>query len=396
MSFSQEYLKNWKNLGSILIYASDDFGYRPSVVITEFENCLIDKVSSAKLYHSINPADITEYNEEFLKKIISDSSKYSVVIMSNQISTSKLNVDCIKKKLELFMKKYTFPLLAIFCLRPNRLSKPHTGMWKFLKAYYSSIGKTQLKEGIVVSDCGGRIIEEEKKNRIKVTYDSTDIDRAFAYNIGIPYNTILEYITPDKKEKFVWNTKTLPPELRQMYVEKLSHCSNPNIFVKLEELGNHETHLILLYGAPRAGKTTLAKELIKKWRESAYAKTHKIERLGLDNYTNRKRIKLCEKLLFRRISVIVDGDCHNILLRQPFTDIAKKYNIPVLHIEVSAGIAFAYLFNHAAVETAQDENILLYDDKCYRMYKSNLQRPDNYVLYAPSIKKIPPVMEYRY
>ena len=397
MSFSTEYSRCWKDTESLLIYKSNDFQFKSSVIITELENCLIKKISVNKLYHAMNPKDISVYNEAFVKKIMDESKDHSIIIMSNQLNKSKLNIDNIKKKMELFIEKYKFPILAMFSLKPNKFSKPHTGMWKFLKYYYNSIGQSQINKAVVVSDYGGRVIEQEKgEGDIKVTYDSTDMDRSFAFNIDVPFRTILEYITPDKKEKYIWNKKTIPPEIRELFAEKLSKCKSPNIFAKLAELGEHEAYMIMIYGAPRAGKTTLAKSLVKLWRKSSYAKNHEILRLGLDKFTDRKRIRECEKVISSRISVIIDGGCHSAILRKSYVEIAKKYNTPILYIEVTAGLAFAYIFNHVAVEEAHDENTILYDDKEYRIYKSNLQRPDNVVLYAPVIKKTMQVMEFRY
>ncbi len=398
MSFSSEYSKCWDDLGSMLIYSSKDFQFKSSVIITELEECLINKISANKLYHAMDPKDITIYNDEFLKKIIADSKDYSIIIMSNQINNSKLNIDNIKKKMELFTEKHKFPLLAFFALKPNRLSKPHTGMWKFLEAYYMKKNRCRIHKAMVVSDYGGRVIEKliGKSEQIRITYDDTDMDRAFAFNIGIPYQTISEYLILDKKEKFIWNRKTIPPETRELYVDKLAKCKTPSIFVKLSELGEYDAYMIMIYGAPRSGKTTLAKNLVKAWKQSEYGKNHEIKRLGTDKYTKTNRIRVCKKMVLDRISVIVDGDCHYASLRKPYVDIAKEYNVPILYVEVNAGLGFAYIFNHVAVEEAKDENVLLYSDKEYRIYKSKLQRPDNVILYAPVIKKTMQVMEFRY
>ena len=69
MSFISEYSSNWHNLGSLLLYISNDFQYKSSVIITEFEGTLIDRVSSTKLYNSMDPKDVTIHDELFIKKI---------------------------------------------------------------------------------------------------------------------------------------------------------------------------------------------------------------------------------------------------------------------------------------------------------------------------------------
>ena len=262
MAAYKEYLPYWKDLGDALMYKSPDFIFKQYVIILELENCLINKIVTSDLYHNI--AEIREvktYNEQFIKTINNQSQYYSIVILSNHIVYSKLNKDIIKKKLELFIEKYKFPILALFALSNNNLSKPHTGMWTLLNKYYNHVGKKEIQKAIMVSDNAGRIIENEKKNKIK--YDRTDMDRAFAHNINIPFYTVKEYLSSDKKEKFNWNKKCIPQEAREIYINKLSEYKNPDIIERVREKGDSSCYMIIIYGAPRSGKTTFAKKLIQ-------------------------------------------------------------------------------------------------------------------------------------
>ncbi len=397
MNFLNEYSPCWKDLGTALVYQSPDFQFHSAVLITEFENCLIDKISSTKLYHAINPKEVTIYDDGYAKKLRNDAKDLSIVIISNQLHGSKLIIDSIKHKLEEFLELQKIPILAFFALKPNRLSKPHTGLWRLLNAYYAAKGKVKIHKACVVSDNGGRIIENVKKNgKVTITADISDTDRAFATNIGIPFFTINEYLDNVKKEKFTWSNRSLSPELRELYVEKLSQYRNPNIFAKLAELGDSVCYMIMIMGAPCSGKTTLSKELLHKWRTSEYGKTHAIKRFGRDKYTKAKRISTVKKTLENMISVIIDGECHTSVLRKPFIEIANKMQIPILYVEVNPGISMAYIFNHVAVETSQDENLLLYGEKEYYIYKATYSKPENTILYCPVIKQTKQVMQYRY
>jgi len=397
MAFNSDYSPYWKDLGSVLVYQSNGFQFNPYVIITEFEDCLIKKITPSKLYHAIDPKPIIPYNTEFLKKVGRESSDKAVVIISNVLGNGKLVLDALKTKIEMFTECYKIPILCLFALKNNRLAKPHTGMWTFLNAYYKRSGNTTLQKAIVVSDKGGRLIEKELKNgSVKLLTDSTDIDRAFAYNINIPYYTIDEYTTEEKKEKFSWNSNCLAPEIRYPYVEKLAEYQNPNIFASLKELGIADKYIIVVYGAPRAGKTTLCKELLKKWRSSNWGKTHAVKRFGRDKYTIGKRISHARKAIADNISAIIDGDAHTALLRKPFEEISAAYNAPILYVEVNPGLGMAHIFNHVAVETSQDENLELYDVKEYHFYKSKVTRPNNVLLYCPVIQKTKQVMDFRY
>lgn len=397
MSFLNEYSPYWKDLGTALVYQSPDFQFHSAVLITEFENCLIDKLSTNKLYHAINPKGVTIYDENYLRKLRNDAKDLSIVVISNQLHGSKIIIDAIKRKLEEFIELQKIPMLAFFALKPNRLSKPHTGLWKLLNAYYVAKGKVKIHKACVVSDYGGRLIENVKRNgKVTVTADISDVDRAFASNIDIPFYTIAEYLDNAKKEKFIWSNKALSPELRALYVEKLSQYRNPNIFAKLAELGESDRYMIMIMGAPCSGKTTLAREIMTKWRTSEYGKSHAIKRFGRDKYTRLKQLSMTRKTLENRISVIVDGDCHTAALRKPFIDVATKLKVPILYIEVNPGISMAYIFNHVAVETSQDENQQLYGEKEYHIYKATYSKPENTVLYCPVIKQTKQVMQFRY
>ena len=391
----KDYSPYWKDLGGVLMYKSPEFVFKPYVIILELENCLIKKVNNSFLYHNI--AEIKEvqlYNESFMKNIISQSQYYSVVILGNHIRTDSLNKDIVKKKLELFMQKCKFPILALFALVNNNLSKPHTGMWNLLNKYYKHIGKKEIQKAIVVSDNAGRIMENDKKNSIK--YDKTDTDRAFAHNINVPFYTINEYLDNDKKEKFNWNVKCINKETREMYINKLSNYKNPDILEILKSKGESTSYMILLYGAPRAGKTTFAKKLIQEWKTKDYNKTCHIVRLSTDKYSNSKRLNVCTKMIKDRISVIVDGDMHTKANRQPYIQLAEQYNIKYITVEINAGYALAYIFNHVAVELATDEKTVLYPDKLYDIYRCTVDRPENILLYTPEIIQKKEIMEYRY
>ena len=184
--------------------------------------------------------------------------------------------------------------------------------------------------------------------------------------------------------------------MREIYIEKLEQYTNPNLFTELFKLGQHDTYMMIIYGPPRSGKTTLSKELVKKWKTSNYGQSRALMRFGLDKYTKNKRHTHVKKTLLNRISVIVDGDAHTPALREPFEKIAEITKTPILYIEVNPGLGMSYIFNHVAVETSLDEKVELYGMPEYLFYKSKVVRPKTAVLYCPVIKKTKQVMQFRY
>lgn len=395
MTFNYEYSKYWHDLGCVLMYRHPSFQFNKKIILTDFENCLINKLSSSKLYHAIDPTSITAYNSEFIKVLQSEYVDIGVVIISNVIGTGKLVIDSLKRKVEAFYECFQIPILGLFALKPNKLMKPHTGMWKLLKEFYLTRGY-EISKACVVSDFGGRLVERELRNgSVQVKADNTDMDRAFANNLNLPYKTILEYLKSDKKEKFKWNNHCLDPSHRRIHIEKLSVYENPNIFNRLFAT-KADTYMLLVYGAPRTGKTTLCMSLLEKWESSTFGKTHNIIRMGTDNYSKKSRITNAKKALADYNNIIIDGGVHTNDLREPFLKLAAEYNTSILFIEVNVGINMAQIFNHVTVETANNFTTLLYDTKDYHLYNSKVTRPQNTLIYCPVINQTKQVMEYRY
>ena len=387
MSFISEYSSNWHNLGSLLLYISNDFQYKSSVIITEFEGTLIDRVSSTKLYNSMDPKDVTIHDELFIKKIYNDSKEHSIVVISNS-KNGNIHIDLLKKKFESFMNKHKFPIMALFSLLPNKFCKPHTSSWKFLELYYKKIGNSCIHKSIVVSNNGGQTIE-----KIRCSVTMPDIDRAFANNIGSVFYTVDEYMKPELKEKYLWNKNTISPENRIKYLDILDQYHNPNIME--EYLTEDKLYIVIIYGAPRSGKSSLAKCIKNEWKKHPSKITSVLDIINTD-HGPKKRIKLCEKKIADRISVIIDGNVHNNELRKPYQELAKKYNAKLINIEVNPGLGMAYLLNHIAVEESNKEDIFLYDDKYYKTYKGTVERTNDTIFYAPVIRRNDILMNYRF
>lgn len=391
MSIITEFSSNWKDLNNLLVYQSKDFDFHQKILIVDLENCLIKKIGNSSLYHLIEAKEIELYNSDFINKLKHQSqNNTSIVIISNQLTNNKLLLDSIKRKLESFLHLVNFKVLAFFILKANVLSKPHTGCYRLLTNFYKKNMRV-ISEITVISDMGGRVITNyNKAGKTKMVIDRTDIDRAFAYNCGLQFNTISEFLNTSSNEKFQWNNRCLSPDQRLLYIKKLSEYVNPNIFEILSKMNNSDCYLIALYGPPRSGKTTLVSTLVEKWRTSTYGKTHAVEVLPLS------KLSLIEKTLDKYISVIVDGNCHTTKSREPLEKIANNRNLNILYIEVNPGIAMSYILNHVAVEKDKSHQTCVYPENIYYHYMSAVQRPKNSILYCPNIITSDEVLNYRY
>lgn len=386
MNNVRDFSPHWSHVDSLLVYISPEFSFENELVITDFDNCLIQKLSGKKLVQPINPAKPKPYNEDFIKKLMVEAKTKSIVIMSNQISSSKTNIALIKTKLELFLAMFPIPVMAFFALKLNKMSKPHTGMVLLLKEYYKLREKKLPREGLVVSDLGGRLYEEEKG---KVVYDTCDTDRAFAHNCGYVYKTIREYTENlEVPENFVWNLHILPPEQRPAYIEEYTK-KNKNIDVighitQLVREKNHQTFLVFIMGAPRTGKTTYAEQLRFAWNNSELSKTHFVELLSCHEMANGSRLNKTRKLLENRMSVILDGECYSYAHHMSYKSIIEDTNTKAIYIEIDTGKKLALLLNHVAVETHKEE-IPLLDYNHYLKYDSQVWRPRDLIKYYPRI-----------
>lgn len=403
-TYDKPYSANWKHLDSILLYKTNDFQYHSDVIITEFDDCLIKHITSTKLYNTMNITTVEVYADDLIKQLKEDSSSHSIVVISNQINASKLNLDMIKRKVEGIVDDIHMPLLCIFPLKPNRYMKPHTGCWRFLNMYFKTYGGRNIRKAIVVSNEGGLIEEKTKRNGDYVSkVVASDVDRAFAWNVGIPYMAIDEYLGLIDNVKYIWDRRIIEPKNRMLYIEHTKKIESIDIFKELAKLGNLDYYIIMIMGAPRCGKTKLANEFIKKWRGSNFGKFNAIRRVSKDKMTKARRLREFKKCVDDRISVVIDGECHTRFLRKPYLDHMQKkdFIIPILCVEVNCGICMAKIFNHAYVEEAKVDNAYLYKIKEYDIYRSTIERPTNnkyikFVQYIPDIEERPTITQFRY
>jgi hypothetical protein len=320
----------------------------------------------------------------------------------------------IKRTVEQLISKTNLPILGLFALYPNSLSKPHTGAWRFLLGYYKQQFNMGINQAVVVSNNGGLLVEREKRNGLVDSWVAyTDIDRAFAHNIGVEYYTIDEYLdlmgnnvdNPHygKRVKFAWDKNIIPPNTRLEYCHQILQLPQVNIFKELGKLQGKDSYVIMIMGAPRCGKTKLALEIIQKWQASTFGEYNAVQRLCRVGTTKASMYNNYCKLVKDRISIVLDGSCDTKDQRKPFLSFIKDKNIGVLFIEVSVGYEMAKVFNHACVEEATDETVMLYKTRDYIIHKSSFERPKHgefegslSIVYYPTIEQRKSVMQYRY
>lgn len=397
------YSEHWKNLGTILAYQDPNFQFSSNIIITELDDCLIKPLSQNKIYNTLNHFEFEVYEPDLIKKLQKESKDKSIVIISNQINSNKLNIDIIKRKLETINNILKIPLCAFFALRPNCFMKPHTGLWKLLNAYYKTYGQSHIHKAIVVSNEGGMIVERQQRKTKEVikSIGFSDVDRAFANNINMPFLNIDEYLDDCDTLDFKWDTKIIPPKTREIYVQVINKRENVNIFQELGKFGQCDVYVIMVNGAPRSGKTRFANVIVNKWRSHEFGKNNAIEILSQNYYTEARRYKKFIQLIEDRISVVIDGNCFNDDLRSKYIHFVKNKKIPILFVDINCGFEMSKLFNHVHVEESNDPNVNLYKFRDYNIYRALYKKPSDsqwfkYVLYIPRIEQKDSVMKFRY
>ncbi len=416
--FSTDYVYKlaWRDLSNYAIVGvTPGFAYSSNIIITEMNDCLLRRIPNIHLYDKMKPRELEFGDDAFVTKL--RRQKASVVILTNaERLNGKVTTNLIKNKAEWIYNETKMDFICIAATKSSCFLKPHTGMWRLLKTFYRKERKriwngdyrVSLQDAtadddsdedrpLVVSNYGGAFSEEKKV--------LSDIDRAFAWNIGAKFMTVNEFLDRTKREKFIWNSLTIHPEQREHYVEEVKTFRNKKIFQILYSYSAKKTYpffVIFIYGAPCCGKTRLANAIISKWRESKYDDTHAIIRLGSDEYTPVKLFNRFKKHIAQHITVILDNNCYNDTLRKKYFEEASRYDVPILFIEVDVSIKMAEIFNHARVEESSTELVPLVCQEEFSQYKAKMAPPKydsplvTSIKHIPEIESRPTIMHYMY
>lgn len=406
-----DYSRYWKNLDTSLLYVHPSFQYKESIIITDLYECLVKKIVPSKFYDIYNTNDIEIFDDDFIKTLYKSES--SIIIISNITNTSKLTIDMLKKVMKRFYDYTKIPLMGLFVLIENCMSKPHTGGFAFVKGYYKRNG-ANIKSAIVVSNNGGMLQEKTHQNGYVVNHVAySDIDRCFAHNINCDFYTIDEYIklicgdvndpTYGKKYKYMWNNEIISPEMRQQICNTIQSLPKVNILERLNKMKHRDSYLIMIMGPPRCGKTKLAQTLVRKWESSSMGEHNAVVHLSREQYTKSSIYRKFVTSVDQRISIIIDGHCDNRSMRKAYLNHIKDKNVGVLFIEINIGLEMSKVLNHYHVQMSKNESEVLYKPKDFHIYKSIYERPSPeecghgcFIFYAPVIEQSQEIMNFRY
>ncbi|CAN8104509.1 unnamed protein product [Discula destructiva] len=304
---------------------------RGKIAAFDLDGTLITTASGKKF--SDDPADWKWWVRsvpEIVRKYYTDG--YRVAILSNQAGITlrpdpkskapktPKRLPAWKQKLEAIVAQLDIPLSVYAATSNDVFRKPRQGMWKELCEDYDLAEDDVDKEAsFFVGDAGGReAVPVSKTVLTALAKDFSCSDRNFAYNAGITFLTPEECFldTPQPERKFTQGELVLS-EYR--YEPDLP---SPEWLSELRE-GQKQSRIILLCGAPGAGKSTFF------WMELDGDKGG-YRRVNQDTLKTREKcIKAAREHLEARRSVCVDNTNADVETRSHWIALAKQFKVPI-------------------------------------------------------------------
>jgi hypothetical protein len=380
------YSDRWYDLGTVHIYISQNFQFSSRVTIIDFDT-VINKSPAAQIYNADRHHAFTFYNTDLMKKIIKASDTSLVILTSPRYEP--LSLDIIKRKIA-FLELKSIPVICIASTAADCFMKPHTGMWRLLNAYYKNQSNLIQSTDVI----GMTAAKKSKEGADDQTF--SNIDAAFASNIGATYYSVTRYLEDRADERFTWSNSVIAPEIRMLYCDELDKCER--IDVLKEFIGMQgDVRVLMINGAPCSGKTTLTNELVSRWNKNTVSKFNEL--LVLTGPANDKKLKTIKKTVQDRIHIILDGDCETDRQRAAYVTAARStgLNVEFLVVEVVVGIEMSKVFNHVRVEESKTM-VKLVNKNSFHIYNAKVCRRSDlkYLTYYPRIDRRPAVVSFHY
>jgi hypothetical protein len=370
-SFFQEdeYNNRWKEVNGTLFFYTQDFSYRPNVILLDLDDCLVKREPGTFFYRRNNPT-LSFFSDDFIRALRDLSEENSLVIMTQTLS-GLLKVDILKKKVKVVAD--SLPVLCFATKNPDGNMKPHTGFFRVVRDFFSR-KNVEIRKVKVISNQGG-IMQEN-------TLITLDTDRAFAHNIGVrfpnintEFSTILEFLG-DPVPKLAWDPSVVKPEIRGQLLFELERREKTSVIEVMEKKFGfgHDVYAIFVMGPPSSGKTKFIKDEKKSLaREKRFSSNHATR--VLKKTGPKSRFSEFQNLLRERFSVIVDGHCQTFGKRKLYFDLLRKKKIPTIFVNICTGIHVSKLLNHVAAEMNAETPIKKFND--FRIYASEAILPSD-------------------
>ncbi|XP_003699324.2 polynucleotide kinase 3'-phosphatase [Megachile rotundata] len=290
------------NSGALLIYTSQGVEGRSKIAAYDMDGTLITTKSGLvfpkdyddwQLLYSDIPNKLRELHK----------SSYKIVIFTNQasIGSGRLNTNSFKNKLKNVVQKIGVPMQVFIATGNSIYRKPAPGMWHKLQEYNDSV-IIDKENSFYVGDAAGRIknwAPGKKK-------DHSLADRLLALNLG------LKFYTPEEHFRGHGQAQYMMPGFNPTDLSNKDICTGASLTSSNQEV-------ILMVGCPGSGKSHFVKNHLNHYEC--------VNRDSLGSW--QKCIKMMEKHLMEKRSVVVDNTNPDCASRQRYIEVAKRYNVSV-------------------------------------------------------------------
>ncbi|KAK0159599.1 hypothetical protein PV327_010695 [Microctonus hyperodae] len=297
----------WESIDeqSLMIFTSNKIESRNKIASYDMDGTLIT-TQSGKVF----PKDYNDWKILFpnipgaLKKYHNEGFK--IVIFTNQgaLGSGKSKPSEFKRKIERIIGKLQVPVQVFIATGRDRYRKPMIGMWETLINKFNDNIIVDKNESFYVGDAAGR----PKDWQLKAKKDHSMVDRLFALNLHLKFQTPEEHFLGQKPAKY--NLPSFNPKNLRTDID-LFDPSDTNIDGKCQEI-------IILVGGPGSGKSNVALNHLKNY-------VH-INRDTLGSW--QKCISSMKKALDDGKCVVIDNTNPDVASRKRFLDVANIHNVP--------------------------------------------------------------------
>jgi hypothetical protein len=265
------------------------------------------------------------------------------------------------------------PFIISFTIKRNMYKKPQTNIWNYIIGLFPE-NNINIESSLYIGTNLGRI-----KNYL-YNKDDSDIDRRFAYNIGIKNIRSPEQIFMNDYSSriWLWNSDIISPDCVKSIIkdQKTNGKEIPfSSFLQFNLLCPEQ--IIMISGPPLSGKTLLAHR-IKDYISNSLNYTNNINILKLENGKNKvDKILLILKQQYEdkienssaeitgeeKIITIIVGEFGRKNLREPIVEFFKesyKNNVykSIIFIEIQSTKNISMLLNQFRLQITNNSSII--------------------------------------
>lgn len=195
-------------------------------------------------------------------------------------------------------------------------------MWDYFIEHMNGGVKADLTVSFFCGDAAGRI--DGWKPGMKK--DFSNVDRSFAYNLGLTFKTPEEYFLLEEESKDY--------HLPSLEIIKKFGTIDEGVKHDYSELFKDDSQeVVILVGQPASGKSTFCKK---------YLLPKGYVHINRDTLKNKAKCqKLFKEALEEKKSVVVDNTNPDRATREEYIKIAKSFNVPVrcFHFNVERSLS---------------------------------------------------------